>query len=120
LLAFGIAAVAVTGLELISGHALSGDDGTTISQVSRQDSADDRQSNEKPEAKEGDPTDTRGSTEDAQPTQTPDADRPGRSETTPQQDTPSAAPSSSANEPNSTPPQSAPTSNPTGSRAAGR
>src|SRR5829696_9883951 len=37
LLAFGIAAVAVTGLELISGHALSGDDGTTISQVSRQD-----------------------------------------------------------------------------------
>jgi len=116
LLAFGIAAVAVTGLELISGHALSGDDGTTISQVSRQDSADDRQSNDEPKAKEGDPTATRGSTEDAQPTQTPSpsagADEPGRSETTPQQDTPTAAPSSSANAPSSTPPPSAPTTNP--------
>jgi hypothetical protein len=120
LLAFGIAAVAVTGLELISGRALSGDDGTTISQVSRQDSADDRQSNEKPKAKESDPTATQGSTEDTQPTQTPEADRSSRSETTAQQDAPSAAPTSSANAPTSTPPPSAPTGNATGSGAAGR
>ena len=118
-LAFGIAAVAVTGLELISGHALSGDDGTTISQVSRQDSADDRQSKEKPKAKETDPTDTRGPTEDAQPTQSasPSAEA---DKTTPQQETPAAAPTSSANAPSSTPPQAAPSSNPTGSGAAGR
>jgi hypothetical protein len=119
LLAFGIAAVAVTGLELISGRALSGDDGTTISQVSRQNSADDRRSNEGPKADEADPTATRGPTEDAQPTQsaspTGEADR-----TTAQQETPSAAPTSSANAPTSTPPPSAPSSNPTGSRAAGR
>jgi hypothetical protein len=119
LLAFGIAAVAVTGLELISGRALSGDDGTTISQVSRQDSADDRQSDEEPKAKKADPTDTRGPTEDSQPTESAspnaEADKTG-----PQQETPSAAPSASANAPTSTPPPSAPTSNPTGSGAAGR
>jgi hypothetical protein len=119
LLAFGIAAVAVTGLELISGRALSGDDGTTISQVSRQNSADDRQSNEGPKADEADPTAAREPTEDAQSTQsaspTGEADK-----TTPQQETPSAAPTSSANAPTSTPPPSAPSSNPTGSRAAGR
>jgi hypothetical protein len=119
LLAFGIAAVAVTGLELITGHALSGDDGTTISQASRQDSADDRQSDEKPKAKETDPTDTSGPTEDAQPTQSasPSAET---DKSTPQQETPSAAPTSSANAPSSTPPASAPSSNPTGSGAAGR
>jgi hypothetical protein len=114
LLAFGIAAVAVTSLELISGRALSGDDGTTISQVSRQDSADDRQSNEEPKAKKGDPTATEEATEDAQPTQSasPSAEA---DKSTPQQDTSSADPtSSSANAPSSAPPSSAPTSNSTG------
>jgi hypothetical protein len=113
LLAFGIAVVAVTGLELISGHALSGDDGTTISQVSRQDSADDRRSDEEPKPKQGDPAATAGPTEDAQPTKSP-APSAEDDQTTSQQDTPSAAPTSSANAPTSTPPPTAPSSNPTG------
>lgn len=36
LLAFGIAAAVLTGFELISGHALSGGEGTTVTQVSNQ------------------------------------------------------------------------------------
>jgi hypothetical protein len=119
LLAFGIAAVAVTGLELISGRALSGDDGTTISQVSRQDSADDRQSGEETKGKKADPTATRGPSEDAEPSESASPSAETDKATT-QQEVPSAAPSSSANAPSSTPPPSAPSSNPTGSGAAGR
>lgn len=37
LLAFGIAAAVLTGFELISGHALSGGEGTTVTQVSKRD-----------------------------------------------------------------------------------
>ena len=39
LAAFALAAVALTGIELVTGHALSGGDGTTITQVSEPSSA---------------------------------------------------------------------------------
>jgi hypothetical protein len=42
LLAFGIAAATLTGLELISGRALSGGEGTTVTQVTQQDAGSDR------------------------------------------------------------------------------
>jgi hypothetical protein len=41
LLAFGIAAATLTGLELISGHALSGGEGTTVTQISQPDAGRD-------------------------------------------------------------------------------
>ncbi len=41
LLAFGIAAATLTGLELISGHALSGGEGTTVTQVTQRDAGSD-------------------------------------------------------------------------------
>lgn len=111
LLAFGIAAAAVTGLELISGHALSGDDGTTITQVSRPDAADDRSSREENRSDgqqertrddQGAPEASSESTDSGQPAESPS---PEVDRTSSELETRSPAPSTG---PSSGPPTSAP------------
>jgi hypothetical protein len=67
LLAFGIAAATLTGLELISGHALSGGEGTTVTQVSQRDAGSDPAKPD-PETKAKDKTPASSS----EPTQSPE------------------------------------------------
>ena len=108
LLAFGIAAAALTGLELISGHALSGGDGTTVTQVSRRDAGTDpAKPDPKTEAKDETPASS------SEPTRSPEPSTSTSSspeETTPTPDpeptttpVPTAGPSSSAPSPSGTP-----------------
>jgi hypothetical protein len=113
LLAFGIAAAVITGLELVSGHALSGDDGTTISQVRRPDPTPESTSSSEEERKpkDGAPTATSEPTQSG--LQTESASSAPR-QTAAQRQTPSAAPTSSAAAPSSTPKASAPNGRPAG------
>jgi hypothetical protein len=108
LLAFGIAAAALTGLELISGHALSGGEGTTVTQVSRQDTgADPVQPASDSKAKEETPAASSEATPRPEPrpstspsaSQTTPTTTPGAAETP----VPTARPSSSAPTPTGTP-----------------
>jgi hypothetical protein len=108
LLAFGIAAATLTGLELISGHALSGGEGTTVTQVSQRDAGTDpAKPDPKTEPKDETPassseptrspepsTSTSSSPEETTPTPNPE------STTTP---VPTAGPSSSAPSASGTP-----------------
>ena len=101
LLAFGIAAATLTGLELISGRALSGGEGTTVGQVGQRDAGSDRVKPD-PEKKAKNKTPASSS----EPTQTPEpSTSPSSSpeETTPTPEpeltstpVPTAGPSSSA------------------------
>ncbi len=113
LLTFGIAAVAITGLELVSGHALSGDDGTTtITEVSRRAPSDPPTSTKQDRtSKDNAPTATSGPAESERSTELPTA---APEETTSSRQAPSAAPTTSASAPASTPPASTPSSEPTG------
>jgi hypothetical protein len=114
LLAFGIAAVAITGLELVSGQALSGDDGTTISQVSRPDRAeaptsdeDEQQPKENAPTARSEPRDSGLRTGSSTPTS---------EESSTQQDEPSTAPPSAPSTSRSETPAATPSSQPTGER----
>ena len=66
LVAFGLAAAALTGIELITGQALSGGDGTTVSQVSGAD--------ERPAAPADSPSPTPERKASAEPTSSPSAE----------------------------------------------
>ena len=91
LAAFGLAAVALTGIELVSGHALSGDDGTTISQVS-----DGKPAAPKPTPSD-DPTDEASPEEEASPEPTPSGDpTPSGGTTTEAERKPEPTPSASS------------------------
>jgi len=112
LLAFGIAAAVITGLELVSGHALSGDDGTTVSQVRRADPApESTSSSEERNPKHDAPTATPETTQRGLQTESASS---APEQTGAQRQTPLAAPTSSAAAPSSTPKASAPTGRPTG------
>ena len=107
-LAFGIAAATLTGLELISGHALSGGEGTTVTQVSQRDAGTDpakpdpeTKAKDKAPASSSEPTgspepstSTSSSPEETTPTPNPEP-------TTTR--APTAGPSSSAPSPSGTP-----------------
>lgn len=106
LVAFGLAAVALTGIELITGQALSGGDGTTVSQVSGAD--------ERPAAPADSPSPTPERKASAEPTSSPSAEAVPTEAPTPATTTsvpatePTVAPSSPAptetqTEPSSTP-----------------
>ena len=69
LAAFGIAAVALTTFELVTGHALSGGDGTTIQQVREGGSTEESDTKKKAPSKE--PTDEATTTESEEPTTEP-------------------------------------------------
>ncbi len=121
LAAFGLAAVALTGIELVSGQALSGGDGTTVSQVSRSDtrptSPDDSPSSSpaSESTESADPTDaptvetspTAPTTEaqESEPTVTPNPAAPTEAETEAE---PEAAPSPTPSSPGSQTASSAP------------
>jgi hypothetical protein len=101
LLAFGIAAATLTGLELISGHALSGGEGTTVTQVTRQDTGSKpAKPDPETEAKEKTPASSSEPTQSPEPSTSPSS---SPEETTPTPDpeptttpVPTAGPSSSA------------------------
>jgi hypothetical protein len=112
LLAFGIAAAVLTGFELISGHALSGGEGTTVTQVRTRDGgADpaktdpDRKAREKSPAATSDPTSEPSQSAEpststsSSPAQTTPTTTPEPAETP----APTARPSSSAPIPSGTP-----------------
>ena len=67
LAAFGIAAVSLTGFELISGHALSGGDGTTITQASEPKKAPEQKKPASTATKSASPTAEPSSTASAEP-----------------------------------------------------
>jgi hypothetical protein len=69
LAAFGIAAVALTTFELVTGHALSGGDGTTIQQVREGPST--KESDTKKKAPSEEPTDKATTAESEAPTAEP-------------------------------------------------
>jgi hypothetical protein len=69
LAAFGIAAVALTTFELVTGHALSGGDGTTIQQVREGGSTEESDTKKKAPSKE--PTDKATTAESEEPTTEP-------------------------------------------------
>jgi hypothetical protein len=69
LAAFGIAAVALTTFELVTGHALSGGDGTTIQQVREGGSTEESDTKKKAPSKE--PTDKATTAESKEPTTEP-------------------------------------------------
>jgi hypothetical protein len=69
LAAFGIAAVALTTFELVTGHALSGGDGTTIQQVREGGSTEESDTKKKAPSKE--PTDEATTAESEEPTTEP-------------------------------------------------
>ena len=101
LLAFGIAAATLTGLELISGHALSGGEGTTVTQVTQQDAGSDPvKPDPETEGKDKTPAPSSESTQSPEPSTSPSS---SPEETTPTPDPeptttpiPTAGPSSSA------------------------
>jgi hypothetical protein len=114
LVAFGVAAAAVTALELVSGQALSGDDGTTISQVSSPDRADPPTSTEDDDQSEqNQPTNASAPTESGQPAES-SSSTPSTEETSAQQDEPSAEPTSAPRSSSSAPPAATPGGQPTG------
>ena len=101
LLAFGIAAATLTGLELISGHALSGGEGTTVTQVTQQDAGSGPvKPDPETEGKDKTPAPSSESTQSPEPSTSPSS---SREETTPTPDpepratpVPTAGPSSSS------------------------
>ena len=105
LAAFGLAAILITGFEALSGHALSGERGTTITRVSQpQDPAPAKPA---PVESTGSPesTATRSVSPTAEPSDSPVPEQLPSS--TPV--APTAAPSSAAPAPSSTAPSTAPT-----------
>jgi hypothetical protein len=68
LLMFAIAAVALTGIELVTGHALSGGTGTTVGQVAEGGS---KPSSRPSGARTASPSPSRSATQSAEPTATP-------------------------------------------------
>jgi hypothetical protein len=91
LAAFGLAAVALTGIELITGEALSGGDGTTVSQV--------RSGDTRPTSPDDSPSSSPASesTESADPTSSPTAESSPTAPTTESQESePAATPSPAA------------------------
>jgi hypothetical protein len=98
LLAFGIAAAVLTGFELISGRALSGGEGTTVTQVSKQDGGADPVKTD-PDSTAREKTPAASSEPTSEPTQS--AEPSTSTSTTPEQTTPTATP-----EPAETPPPS--------------
>ena len=71
-LAFGIAAAALTGLELISGHALSGGQGTTVTQISqREPGTDQEKPDPEPTAKHKVPASSAEPTRSPEPSMSP-------------------------------------------------
>jgi hypothetical protein len=112
LLAFAVATVAITGLELVAGHALSGGDGTTISRVNRPDPSDGPTSTQQERnSKDNAPAASSEPSESGQPTE---SSSPAPEETRPSQETPSAAPTSSSRAPDDTRPAGPPSSEATG------
>ena len=98
LAAFGIAAVTLTGYELISGHALSGGEGTTITQASEPRSAPAKKKPAGTATKSASPTAEPSSTASSEPepsATTSDAPAPQSNPTT-SQPTPSASATPSA------------------------
>jgi hypothetical protein len=109
LAAFGLAAVALTGIELVTGHALSGGDGTTVSQVSGGNDGAPEEPADRPS-----PTPTSEST-DAEPTTTPSEETSPSEPTTPAPTVdPTVAPSTPVPTETETAPSTTP--NPTGSK----
>jgi hypothetical protein len=101
LLAFGIAAAVLTGFELISGHALSGGEGTTVTQVSnRHRGADRAKPAPNSKAKDKTPAATSEPTQSAEPStstsSSPDQRTPTTSQEPEETPVPPARPSSSA------------------------
>jgi hypothetical protein len=104
LLAFGIAAATLTGLELISGHALSGGEGTTVTQVTQRDAGSDPA---KPDPKaEAEDTTPAASSE---PTRSPEPSTSTSS--SPEETTPAPNPEPTTPVPTAGPPSSAPSPN---------
>ena len=108
LLAFGIAAATLTGLELISGHALSGGEGTTVTQVTQRDGGSDPAKRDpKTEDKDKKPASSSEPTRSPEPT-TSTSSSPEETAPTPNPEptstpVPTAGPSSSAPSPRGTP-----------------
>jgi hypothetical protein len=103
LLAFGIAAATLTGLELISGHALSGGEGTTVTQVTQQDAGSDPvKPDPETEGKDKTPAPSSESTQSPEPSTSPSS---SPEETTPTPDPePTATPVPTAGPSSSSPP----------------
>lgn len=96
--AFGIAAATLTGFELISGHALSGGDGTTITQVGSGD-IQPTQNRTKQPSPSASPTPSAEASKSGSATPTPSSARTSSEPTTkPSSTATSAAPTPSATE----------------------
>jgi outer membrane lipoprotein SlyB len=101
LAAFGIAAVALTTFELVTGHALSGGEGTTIQQVSENKSTKEPDTKKKAPSKEPSakattaasesPTAEPSETATSEPTETTTAPTPEAQATTAPETTPSSS-----------------------------
>ena len=89
LLAFGIAAAVLTGFELISGQALSGGEGTTVTQVSKRDGGADPVKTD-PDSTAREKTPAASSEPTSEPT--PSAEPSTSTSSTPEQTTPPATP----------------------------
>jgi hypothetical protein len=106
LVAFGVAVAVLTGLELVSGHALSGGEGTTLSQVGNQDQH--RRPAPPTRAGKSEPSTTNNQTPAATSEPTAGAER--TESTTPDpQPTSTSEPSSQASNPSSPRPSTVPT-----------
>ena len=110
LVAFGVAIAVLTGLELVSGHALSGGEGTTLSQVGKQDQhrrpAPPTRAKSEPSTTDTQTTDNQTPAATAEPT----AGAERTKSTTPDpQPTSTSEPSSQASNPSSSRPSTVPT-----------
>jgi hypothetical protein len=116
LVAFGVAVAVLTGLELVFGHALSGGEGTTLSQVGNQDqhrrpAPPTQVEKSEPSATDNQTTDNQ-TTDNQTPTATsePTAGAERTKSTTPDpQPTSTSEPSSQASNPSSSRPSTVPT-----------